>query len=1339
MLDRLIAGDGESALLVAGAPRCGKTEFAYEALIKGLRAFGGEAAMMSVSNRTLASELSDRVIRHMGALGQARPVTTLSALAFRVIEAGRFAARESEPKLLNGAEQDALLRQVLAVHLDHAQCGELCDVCRLLRVYFAQDDWARAAAPTAGSCADGSTTAAMLANGVSGAFINQLRDMLARMNELGASFECEDELLGELRADSSAVLMGGVDRLETQWRLAFALRREYAEAIRVTYPREYRLDASRLLVEGADVLRRCEGRAQSRPALPDLLIVDDFQDTTLAGLRFIEALHQAGTRVVLVGNPDEAVQTFRGSYPEYLFAEAQRGPLQARLLKLETHTEQDDTHATYRDMVAARVSLSIPSPEMEASPLPQRPGKLPQVEGALPIRPVNQVDDSLNIALYRSPREELDDVVWHIKRARLDGRATWNDMAVIAHDNATVRAFGERLRRDGVPVRYSSVTRPLNSEPFVQGLFALIELARLRTQGLAGTSMNLAEVGAFARLRVATLMNCPLITTGAKPGEGGPARIEAVEAAMNALESLADLHDVTPDARDAEGTTALSRLVVAWHRLATQSASETSQTCMQMDDSVFNPSAAQAVSFGTTCQYAMLALDDPRALAADALALIAQVLGDNPQLKAFQRVWKLVDRLAKESRRLTSDEPQFALALAWQTTGVALAWQRAALRNTAEGRAANDRLDAAMRLFQYAQDGAAGHDIVSFIAQVRGMQIEADSLAHVGPIEQAVTLTTPAGAAGRHWEYVWMPAIQQDVWPNLAERATLFGGEDLAEVILHAGAREMQSDKDPRLSAVLSSEKKSLLVALTRADRTANLSAVWNDDLTPSDFLYGYLPEQCPRNREQITFAVVGDESAGLDADPRGLVAAARVRLAQYSADSPEGRDAAATLALLAKHGIEAADPGNWSFVENHGQSKQSSQLSRPEATQDDTAAAPVSTLSPSAVDQLWGCPVCWLLENRFAGPKAGSAATNFGTLIHTVAEQGSKEGLDLPDFMAGKSVEERVSAATSRLLGIYNGLKPDLSTITNPRERYSAMRKDEQAEATLANIASYFVRSNTADYLGNNAEKFSIGTLQQSSCEEQFSARFDMGDILAAYNALPGVDPISRSDLCELMGFLVGGWPEGMSEDVVVRLSGRIDREETRLLADGTLVTRLIDYKTGRVPSTRQIVNDLQLVCYQLGLAFPEQGERGTCPPVNQSALFHVGHKASPAESYAPEGLFQPPLFTGASLNAQAFTVRDHYRNPLALLDIAPLEANKPNELAHLDDDVWRDFMALNGTQALWSLTMIARVFYAAAASRAERLKAYPTAEHLASCRMNAVCPACAGQMDTVFETRQA
>ena len=117
-------------------------------------------------------------------------------------------------------------------------------------------------------------------------------------------------------------------------------------------------------------------------------------------------------------------------------------------------------------------------------------------------------------ALYKSPREEMDDVVWRMKRLHLDQGIAWNDMAIIAHDNATVRSFGERLRRDGVPVRYSSVTRPLKDEPFVQGLFALIELALLRRRGIDAVDLPLATLSSYVRARVATLMACPLAAAG---------------------------------------------------------------------------------------------------------------------------------------------------------------------------------------------------------------------------------------------------------------------------------------------------------------------------------------------------------------------------------------------------------------------------------------------------------------------------------------------------------------------------------------------------------------------------------------------------------------------------------------------------------------------------------------------------------------------------------------------------------------------------------------------------------------------------------------------------------
>ena len=47
----------------------------------------------------------------------------------------------------------------------------------------------------------------------------------------------------------------------------------------------------------------------------------------------------------------------------------------------------------------------------------------------------------------------------------------------------------------------------------MQGLFSMIELAELKRQGIATSSMNLDTAGAYVRSRVASIMNSPLITT----------------------------------------------------------------------------------------------------------------------------------------------------------------------------------------------------------------------------------------------------------------------------------------------------------------------------------------------------------------------------------------------------------------------------------------------------------------------------------------------------------------------------------------------------------------------------------------------------------------------------------------------------------------------------------------------------------------------------------------------------------------------------------------------------------------------------------------------------------
>lgn len=1343
--------------LVAGAPRSGKTEFALDMLIAAMKRYGDANAVMTVSGRQIADMLGDRAIRELSAVSQARPVATLSAVAFRLLAAARSAQGKPLPKLLNGAEQDVIIRKVLTSHVEHRQHGDECATCDLLHIYFAVSEWS-------GLVADDSTDA----------FANQLRDMLARMNEIGAKPELENMLIARA-ASRNGELDARRERLRTQWRLAFALREEYNAAIRAAYSGEYRLDASQLMIDATEAVSDIWD-----VDIPNMLIVDDFQDATLAGFALLEALHNRGTRLLLVGNPDEAVQTFRGSYPEYLFNEAQ-SRMGARLERIENlyaacendgaqtirnASNRQSVHDDYRTLVATRVSLSIASTEPTDVPLPERPGKMRNIPGAMPIEAlpsgntdacVTPADGSVETALYRSSSEELDDVVWKIKTEHLQRSREWNDMAVITHDNATVRAFGERLRADGVPVRYSSVTRPLKDEPFVQGLFALIELAELKRRTIEASGMDPQAAGSYIRSRVASIMASPLITVGGdRQHEGRPARLASVESAMHALASLAEIvgddeiraQDSANMAKtDVEQQSSLLRLMADWHEYMAKchAISDEGQHDGGHDGDQNDP------VFDMDALYVLLLEGNTDRV----IDTIASVTGSDPQVKAFASLWKVLDKTCEAEHKLVLREPQYVLDCAWRACGKAEIWQRVALEHSAAGRAANDRLDAAMRLFNYASGGEssgefAARTIEAFIEQVRSLTIEADSLAHTAPIDQAVTLTTPAGAAGRHWNLVFLPSLQQGQWPNLTPRNTLFGGEELADVMLHGELSDTVTTsagkRDAQLAAVLASEQKSFLVALTRADECAVMSAVLNDDHVPSDFLYGYVPEWFDRDRdadmEQREYAAIGSQGdyAGLESDPRGLIAAARSVLAMEPSNSPKARDAAETLALLASRGIRAADPDCWPFVE------EPVSLAERETIQDGkTRQSDVVTLSPSAVDNLWACPVCWMLENRFSGPRMGSVATNFGSLIHTVAQKATEAGLDMPEQHTAISDMDNIDAITEQMYAEYERLRGDLNGITDPAQRYQALKKDEQAKDALRNIATYFVQSNHGDYPIKNNDAFSVGKLTKAEPELKFTAKFDFDDILAAYNAMDGIHTISRNELIAIMGTLVGGWPQtGMSEHLTVRLTGRIDRVERRDMADGTQQVRLIDYKTGASPNGEGLFNDLQLVCYQLGLVFPEgSGLHGAqavaaAPNITQSALFHVTKHAFPAPygNTAAESHMQQPLFASGSLNTGAFVPRYYVKKLDKDFQDGLDEMLPPMEVS---DEHWSEFVGLRNTMAVWSLTMIARVFYAAAASRANEITARPTSEHMKYCRNTAVCPACAGEQNTVFERRTA
>ena len=1435
--DRLRNEEGRPtrALVVAGPPRSGKTRLATRALLAGMEQFG-DGASMAVSGRTAADQVSRQVILERGRSDRTRPVGTLQALAFRLLTRSRLAQGGHDPllpRLLNGAEEDALLRQVMTVHLEHVQAGDDCAVCRLLERYFRNGaGWS--------SVLVGADQGRVV--GVADRFIAQLRDMFARMTELGLDRGDRDQLLDALAVQPMDP--DRRDRLGLQWRLAFALEDEYRQSITESYPDEFRLDPSMLMVEAS---RSLGGLADDD--LPDLLVVDDWQDITLAGMGLLQGLNQAGCRLLLVGNPDQSVQSFRGSYPEFLATRltvlskpmpGAAAPLLAqdfacldaaevtlkprRMVVPEAaaeHTESvqgSDSAApgSYADLVAARVSLGIAGVEESDTPLPDRPGKLPAWPGAGPVAPLAAgdsliCDGSVQTRLFHTPDQEDDDLVWQIKHEFLANERDWNDMAVIAHDNMTLRNLGRKLRVQGVPVRFSSVTRPLSQEPAIQGLFALVELAQsVLDPGTAGSDPDDPDqVAAWIRSRLRTLMAGPLFRVPATAARAErPVRMERLESIMETMAALAPLSGQQGSDPDSSGSLddlpLLGQAWQAWVKdLAERRAQRDRSSGISVDDSLltrhdsvepgggsgpFSTSSApdQPVDLGdqdvqrsailsVQALETLLVLDpDDRSsgIILEAMTAIAGGRREDPDVQVLDKALQVLRLTATRISALEDRQPQYVLWEAWRSLDLADDWQRRALMATQEGEEANDRLDALMRLFQYAAGSRRFPTVEAFMDQVRTMQIEADSLARIGPIEHAATLTTPAGAAAlaTDWPLVWLPAVQDGVWPNLIPRDTMFGAEELADLVLHDRIGDPLADTlshDPALRSILYAEKKGFLEALTRARTQVRISAVWNDDLVPSDFLYGYLPERYPRTADmsQAEFSMVGAGSGGseryggLEVSARGLTAAARSILA-VQALLPEGRidrdrvdDAVQTLRLLADQGQDSADPRHWPFLYDYGQDGAAEPASEEEVHTAQAAAsgvasvaerdrasrpAPVAAgqaerldrthdrdhrhehrsdrqvvlLSPSAVDAIWNCPLEWALGDQFSGPSPSRVPTEFGSLIHKVASEGTAQGLDRPGQGDPDARQQQVRDA---LLDIYQDLAPQEERLRDPDELYDQRGRSSRVESILDNLASYFVRSSDSEYGLEGKSPVPVGDLLGVQSERSFDVSLSVEDLVPLWKATFPDRPLDADGLFALMSGLVDGFPAALDARTTVRLTGRIDRLEVRSLPEGIRL-RLVDYKTGRVPYTQgQLFNDLQLVCYQLGLAFPptpgsspEVGaawslsqapdlERTEGMKLSQSLLLQL--QAPPKDAQTglrrEEMAYQPPLFERDRL----VTIAQPRTGMPSPLKSKAEPTDLPDQVPPgVDADLWAMVRAARvSSQAVWGLTMIARVFFAA------------------------------------------
>jgi ATP-dependent exoDNAse (exonuclease V) beta subunit len=405
--------------------------------------------------------------------------------------------------------------------------------------------------------------------------------------------------------------------------------------------------------------------------------------------------------------------------------------------------------------------------------------------------------------------------------------------------------------------------------------------------------------------------------------------------------------------------------------------------------------AAQAAGQPPAEEPLAAALRDPRELAqagwpaAGAAERAADATAEKADLAvaAARRIARLMDIARSTARDGTAHDVLWAV---WEASGLAAGWQAASAAGGTRGAQADADLDAVIALFDAAARFTAllPHGSTRlFLDSVTGQEIAGDTLAERAPAGDAVTVLTAHRAKGLEWDIVVVAGVQEGSWPDLRQRGSLLGIDELADVV--AGRVPGEARLSARVGAMatisrlLAEERRLFYVAVTRARRHLVVTAVGADDGDdqPSRFLAELAGDDIEIER------VAGTARRWLSLP--ALTAELRRSAADASLPDHVRSAAARELARLAAAGVRGASPRHWYA------------LTEPTAAGQLLPGPP--QVSPSRVESFTKCGLRWLLEAA-VGVRSPSTAQHLGTLIHAAAALAA-EGAD--DGEVAKRVDE--------------------------------------------------------------------------------------------------------------------------------------------------------------------------------------------------------------------------------------------------------------------------------------------------------------------------------------------
>jgi ATP-dependent exoDNAse (exonuclease V) beta subunit len=378
------------------------------------------------------------------------------------------------------------------------------------------------------------------------------------------------------------------------------------------------------------------------------------------------------------------------------------------------------------------------------------------------------------------------------------------------------------------------------------------------------------------------------------------------------------------------------------------------------------------------------ALRDPRELVQAGWPASEEEQATRSALAAARRVTSLLETARVADRTGT---PHDVLWAVWEASGLAEQWQAASAAGGAGGSIADADLDAVVALFDAAArftERLPSGSTWLFLDSLAGQEIAADTLADRAPRGESVAVLTAHKSKGLEWDLVVVAGVQEGTWPDLRQRGSLLGMDELVEVV---AGREPGPGADAAAVAattrLLAEERRLFYVAVTRARRSLLVTAVGAEDAEerPSRFL----AELAGDDIEVEQVAGAGHRWLSLPA----LTADLRRAAADTSLPGDVRAAAAGQLARLAAAGVRGASPRHWYALT--------------ELTAAGERISGSVHISPSRVESFTKCGLRWLLEAA-VGAGAPSTAQHLGVVIHAAAALAA-EGAD--DGEVAKYVDE--------------------------------------------------------------------------------------------------------------------------------------------------------------------------------------------------------------------------------------------------------------------------------------------------------------------------------------------